>query len=356
MKKRFWPLAMLFMMLAFGARAGEITGLYSSSQLVPAQFREPAVEHLADGLARVLVKVSGSRNVLGKPAVRQALQEPRTLLRGFEFSKTNQAVVDANGTQQPAQALAMQFDNALVDRLLRSANERPLGSQRPTLMLWLAAEQNNQRDYVSPDGHLMMPLLRRAQSRGLPVQLPLYDLTDQSDLPVSDLWGLFRDGIEQASARYRPDATLAGRMAPLPGGNWYVEWLLIGQGRAQRFTTEGNSQEALTAAVDQVADRLFAALGGATDSNYMEGLQLDITNIRTLSDYTSVVDYIRKLTLVSSVQVEQVNGTRLLLRVQLDGRAEQLERAIRLEPRMAPLDAGVEDDGVQMFLRYRWQG
>ena len=45
-----------------------------------------------------------------------------------------------------------------------------------------------------------------------------------------------------------------------------------------------------------------------------------------------------------------------LLRVQLDGRAEQLERAIRLEPRMAPLDSEVIGDAEQRLLRYRWQG
>jgi len=59
---------------------------------------------------------------------------------------------------------------------------------------------------------------------------------------------------------------------------------------------------------------------------------------------------------VTSVVVEQVDGTRLLLRVQLDGPAQQLERAIRLEPRMAPMDAGLPSGGERISLRYRWQG
>jgi len=356
MKKRFWPLIMLFMLAAGAVQAGEVAGLYSSRLLVPAQHSKPTTDQLASGLAGVLIKVAGSRNILGKPVVQQALQAPDALLGGFAYRKTGQAIKDASGTQQPAQALALDFDSTLVDKLLRQANERPIGAQRPTLMLWLAAEQYNQRDYLSADNRLVGTLMRRAASRGLPVQLPLFDLTDQQNLPVSDLWGLFRDGIEQASSRYRPDVTLAGRMMPLPGGNWYIEWLLLGQGAAQRFTTEGNSEEALGAAVEQVSDKLFSALAGASDSNYMEGLQLDITNVRTLADYAAVVGYLNRLTMVTGVVVEQVEGTRLLLRVQLDGRVEQLERAVRLEPRMAPVNAGVPVDENRLFLRYRWQG
>lgn len=356
MKKRFWPLFILLMLATGALRAGEVSGLYSSQLLVPVQQGAPAASQLADGLAGVLIKVSGSRNVLGKPVVQQALQAPDALLRGYAYRKTGRAVADASGTQQPAQALALDFDTTLVDKLLRQANERPMGAQRPTLMLWLAAEQQNQRDYLSADNHLLSTMMNRAATRGLPVQLPLYDLTDQQNLPVSDLWGLFRNGIEQASSRYRPDATLAGRMTPLPGGNWSVDWLLLGQGAEQRFTTQGSSEEALGAAVEQVSDKLFVALTGTSDSNYMEGLQLDVTNVRTLADYAAVVGYLNRLTMVTAVVVEQVEGTRLLLRVQLEGRVEQLERAVRLEPRMAPVNAGVPVDENRLFLRYRWQG
>ncbi|MCV6588471.1 MAG: DUF2066 domain-containing protein [Marinobacterium sp.] len=351
------------MLLPVTGLAGEVKGLYSATLLVPAQNSTPTTAQLARGLTGVLVRVAGNRTLLGKPAIQQALQTPDALLRRFEYRQTNRAVTDETGTEQPAQALAMEFDNALIERLLRESQERSLGSQRPTLMLWLAAEQNNRRDYISPDSRILLPLMSRARARGLPVQLPLYDLTDQQNLPVSDLWGLFQNGIEQASRRYRPDATLAGRMAPLPGGNWYIEWLLTGQGSVQRFTTEGSNDEALGEAVEQVADRLFAALGGATDSNYMEGLQLEVTNVRTLADYAAVVGYLEKLTLVTEVDVEQVDGARLLLRLQLDGRSEQLRRAIRLESRLAPASGNIapadtdsDADEDALFLRYRWQG
>ena len=356
MKTRFWPVFFLLMLLTGSLRAGEVSGLYNNSLLVPAQNSVPTAEQLRAGLAAVLIKVSGSRNILGKPAVRQALQTPDSMLRGYSYQGTNQAIADESGNQQPAQALALEFDATLVDKLLRTARERPLGAQRPTLMLWLASEQRNQRDYLSSDNRLLQPFLAQAAARGLPIQLPLLDLTDQQNLPVSDLWGLFADGIGQASRRYRPDAILAGRMMPMPGGSWYVEWLLESQGQAMRFTTDGNGDEALALAADQVADQLFSALSGASDSAYMEGLQLDITNVRTLRDYAAVVDYLNKLSVVTSVVVEQVDGTRLLLRVQLDGPAQQLERAIRLEPRMAPMDAGLPSGGERISLRYRWQG
>ena len=190
-EKTFMPLIVLLMSLSTALSAGEVAGLYNSKLLVPAQHSSPTAEQIADGLSRVLVKVSGNRGLLGKPAIQQALDAPEALLRGFGYRRTNQAVADENGTQQPAQALSMTFDSALIERLLRSANERPLGAQRPTLMLWLAVEQRNQRDYVSPDSSVLRPLMVQADARGLPVQLPLLDLTDQQNLPIADLWDCF---------------------------------------------------------------------------------------------------------------------------------------------------------------------
>ncbi|MBY4677905.1 DUF2066 domain-containing protein [Marinobacterium arenosum] len=358
MNKRFWPLFLLMMLVTTLCRGGEVAGLYNASLLVPNQTSRPTAAQLSEALAEVLVRVSGRRDLLGKPAVRQALLQAAPLVRSFSYRSTNQAVRDASGTEQPAQLLALEFDRSLVDQLLGKAGERPLGNQRPTLMVWLAAEQQGRRDFLSSDHRLITPLRQAARERGLPVQLPLLDLTDQQALPLSDLWGLFADGVEQASLRYRPDAVLAGRLMPMPGGSWAIEWLLLDRGEPMRFVTEGSEQQALRQAVDRVADRLFSALTGdsAGYSYYLDGIQLDISNVRSLRDYSALLDYLGQLSLVTGVYTEQVDGSRLLLRVQLEGHIDQLQQALSLEPRLVPSHRGASAGDNTMALHYRWQG
>lgn len=358
MNKRFWPLFLLLMLVTTICRGGEVSGLYHSTLLVPSQTSRPTAAQLSEALAEVLVRVSGRRDLLGKPAIRQALLKAAPLVRSFSYRSTNRAVRDSSGTEQPAQLLALEFDRSLVDQLLSQAGERPLGSQRPTLMVWLAAEQQGRRDFLSSDHHLIAPLRQAAGERGLPIQLPLLDLTDQQALPLSDLWGLFADGVEQASLRYRPDAVLAGRLMPMAGGNWAIEWLLLERGEPVRFVTEGSAEEALRQAVDRTADRLFSTLAGdgAGYSYYLDGIQLDISNVRSLRDYSAVLDYLAQLSLVTAVYTEQVDGSRLLLRVQLEGHIDQLQQALSLEPRLVPSHAGATAGDSTLALHYRWQG
>lgn len=359
MKKVFLPF-LLLMMLATTLRAGEVSGLYSLSLLVPSQSTEPSVEQAQVALSAVLVKVAGNRQLLGSPEIQQALEQAPSYLKSFAFHSTNRVIRDEQGTEQLAQKLALEFDESLVNALLQQSGESALGSQRPTLMLWLAAEQQGQRDYLLPESQTLAPLMQSAAQRGLPLQMPLLDLTDQQALSISSLWGLFADDIKQASSRYRPDATLAGRMTQLPGKSWYIEWLLLSGDKEARFVTEGGLEDILREATETVADQLFANMGqvAAVDSSFHQtGIYLDISNVRSLRDYISVTDYMSQLSVIAAVHPAEIDGSRVLLKVELKGSLEQLQQAISLEPRLSTLDTVIDETNVQRAsLLLRWQG
>src|SRR5258706_15949695 len=69
-------------------------------------------------------------------------------------------------------------------------------------------------------------LLAVADERGLPVTLPLLDVQDLRAVTFADVWGGFEDRVAAASARYRADALLIGRVRPGLIGN-QIEWLLV---------------------------------------------------------------------------------------------------------------------------------
>lgn len=335
------------------ARAGGIDALYSSEQVVAQQQGEPSLRQVRQGLSDVLVKVAGSADVLSRPPVLAQLDNARSLLRRFGYSVAPGAV-EQSGQAQRAYALTLDFDQAGVDQLLERAGERPLGSFRPTLMVWLAAQQQGGRDYVSPDGYIYQQVEREAARRGLPLRTPLLDLQDQQRLPVSDLWGLFSQSIVEASSRYKADAILAGRLIQTTSGGWHYEWTLIQSGKEQRFSASGSLESQIPEVINNAADTLFASLRGSGFSYQLEGLALSVSNVTSLTDYLSLVDYLKTLPTVTSVQTIAAEGSHVQLMITLDGNLEQLEQALRLQPNLIPAEIVGEQEGG-LTLNYRWQ-
>ncbi len=326
------------------------TELYRAQLLVGAQSGQPGSAEVRSGLEAVLVKVAGDRDVLRNVAVRNGLENPYAYLRQFGYSQSNQVIGAEEGTARRAYQLVLDYDQRAIDRLLASADRKPLGN-RPTLMVWLAAQQFGPRDYVAPGGQIYQLFEAAAEQRGLPLQQPLLDLTDQQMLPAADIWGLFADSIEQASRRYRADAVLAGRMVQRGADSWSIDWLLISGSQQQRFTGSGGLTEEVQAMIELAADTLFASLGGGGVAEQPGELSVTIDNVVTLSDYMAIVDYLATVPAVGAVNPAEVAASRLRLRVRLEGHVEQFEQALRLEPRLVPVD---NLDG-SYGLAYRWQ-
>ncbi|WP_417222220.1 DUF2066 domain-containing protein [Amphritea sp.] len=336
-------------------QAGMVKGLYSAEMLVPEQLAQPSDEQLQQGLKAVLIKVSGRSNVMNKPAVVSALQQPSAWLNQFSYQATQTPISAGDGREVLGQRLLLEFDQVLVERLLQQANLNPVGSARPVVLVWLAEQRGAApRDYVAPESEIYTQLTQQAQARGVPLDIPLFDLNDQTALDVSDLWGFFREPIEQASQRYQPDAILIGRLTQSHTGGWQTEWLLLQAGNARSIKPEGALSDQLQEVIDDTADTVLASLG-AVHFNYVEtGLQLEVTNVADTEDYLQLLDYLRQLPPVEALRISGVQADRVQFRVEVQGGVSSLEQAIRLNPRMSPtprLNAG----GAETVYSYRWQ-
>lgn len=346
-----------FVFLAFissTVSAGVAQNLYSSEQLVPQQYGEPNLKQVRQGLSDVLVKVAGNRRILSQPIVLERARNAKRMLQQFGYRAAQQALSSSGGRAEVAYVLKLDFDPQAVDQLLSMAGERPLGALRPSVVVWLAAQQQGSRDYVAPNGYIYDHVVSAAAKRGLPVRLPLLDLTDQRALPLSDLWGLFDSSIKEASVRYSTDAILAGRMIQTSSGRWRYEWLLIEGDKQQRFSTRGAVKSQISDMMEQTADTLFAALQGSGFSYRLEGLKVRISHVNSLSDYVDIIDYMKSIAAVTEVNTKGLLDGSLELMIELDGNLEQFEHAVSLQPRLIP--AEVSGEGLLgLTLNYRWQ-
>ncbi|WP_428033590.1 DUF2066 domain-containing protein [Amphritea sp.] len=348
-------LMLLLTVICSLGQAATVKGLYSAELLVPEQLTQPAVEQLRSGLKEVLVKVSGRSNVVNKPAVVNALQQPAAWLNQFGYQATQTPVSAGDGREVLGQRLLLEFDPVLIDQLLQQSGMRAIGHARPVMLVWLVQQRGAaSRDFVSHDSQIYTELQQQADLRGLPLSIPLLDLNDQNALDVSDLWGFFRAPIEQASVRYQPDGILVGRLLQSSGGAWQTEWLLIKEGQARAISPSGSLSEQLKQVINDTADFALASLG-ASRFDYVEtGLQLEVTNIVEIEDYLQLLDYLRQLPPVDAVRVSGVDADRVLFRVELQGGVQALEQAVRLNPRMSPMPR-MSNAGAETVYAYRWQ-
>ncbi len=330
--------------------AGTVDNLYRAELTTTAQQEAPSQEELVSGLQQVLVKVSGRSDILGNPNIQQQLSAAGNFLQQYSYQPSEPVEV----SKAPAQRLFIDFNQTSVDNLILHSGIKPLGPQRPTVLLWLASDSSGVQEFLNTDTKAVKALLQQAEKRGLPLQMPLFDLADQTSLPVSDLWGLFNESIEQASSRYRPDAVLAARIQQSSSGFNQVDWLLLTANNQQRYSTAGELWAVAEELVNVTANQLFQPVISHDLSFFQTGVAVHISNIRTMADYIQVTDYLKSLPVVSTVKPERVIGNDITVRLELDGSNEQLSQAMALEPRLQAMDIMRQPDGTQV-LRYYWQ-
>jgi hypothetical protein len=277
-------------------------------------------------MARLMVRVTGSRNAPLDPALQPLIESPRPFLTSYGDDRQGRALVG--------------FSRSQVERALTELGLPVWGPERPLTLLWVAVDDGAggrallgageaTDEFGAPVTPRMTDLLDTvreelmavADERGLPVAWPLLDLQDLDAVKFLDVWGGFEDRIVAASARYRADAVLIGKVRPGTFGN-EVEWLFV----------HGVERQALPAAgvrdgIDVAADRYAADLstiGGASMT------VLSVHNVLTPADYGRVVSYLERQSVLERVDVESFGNGTLNLRVAARGDARVLGRVLAL--------------------------
>lgn len=155
-------------------------------------------------LTEVMVKVSGNTEVLQNPGVRAALRTPEAYLRSYRFSYSG------NDTFYVAE-----FDKTKLTDLMKREGLPLWGERRPETIVWLATETDDNERIIldestpTPVGEM---LVNTAKTRGVPVSLPLMDLTDSASISIYDVWGRFVQSLTASSQRYGVDNIIGARL------------------------------------------------------------------------------------------------------------------------------------------------
>ncbi|MCB1680077.1 MAG: DUF2066 domain-containing protein [Halioglobus sp.] len=341
-----WMLCLLALNLPAVARAATVRDLYAAQ--VPIADHSAAALAAASGeaLAEVLVKVSGSRDLLDRPAIAAALADARDHVQQYAYVR---------GAHPPGElAVLCEFDGAYVTQLVTSAGAPLWTANRPPVLLWLVADDERGRYFVNPDSapELSAQLLAEFARRGVPVQLPLYDLTDATALSADAAWRLPGAVLREASVRYAVDHIIAGRMVLLSSGSATGDWSYLSDaGRSDRSVSAPDAATFIRDGVSMVAQEMAARYAVAPSSEGVAGLSVTVSGVSSYADYAAIVAWLEGLELIDHANVEQIHGDTISLRLLAQADAAQLATIIELNRQLVPVPPATADDK----LSYRWQ-
>lgn len=299
------------------AQADAIKDLYETRVWVDSQDKKERSDKIKEAFTEILIRVTGRADIAqsgGHPNIQTAIETATRYAQQYRYLKYK-----PQDNPDPAKRLVLwvRFDEAAVTSLLRSNNIPVWGKTRPATLIWLVIDNRGQRELIGNDSqHVARDILKnQAHHRGIPLRLPLLDLTDRAALRTSDVWGNFESTILKASQRYQTEAVLVGRVFQTFSGHWNARWSLYADSRRQDNTFDGASiEEVLRPGIDTTAENLasrYALVGQADTSSVL----LQVKDIKNLKDYNRVIDYLGKLSSISSVQPFELSSNTATFRL-----------------------------------------
>lgn len=341
-------LASAFLLVAASpALALPIDGLYQQAVAVEDQSEAERERAYRDAFAQVIVKVTGERRWLEHPQVVEAMQQASSYVAEVSYRS---AMLERQ--------IDVRFDQSLVDELLNRADIPVWDRNRASVLLWVTVQsEDGRRDMLgSSSDH---PLLTQAREfgieRGVPILIPLLDLTDRRLVSVNQGWQLETDALREAAERYGADSVLAGRLLITPDNEVVGLWQFVFRDQTHVFDhVDNNVDTYMDVPLDEVTTRLAEHFGLVLSEFEREDeITLRIEGISSLASHTELMRYLESLSVIREVSVSALRADTIDLRVQLAGTRQHLTEFISLGRDLQPVNFELGAVTSEL-LHYRW--
>ena len=307
--------------------------LFESEVVVQSQAPALRAAALKSALEEVLVRVAGQDSVLQTQPAQALLQKPSRLVQHYRYF----TVPDS---QPPILKLWVRFDGDTITQSLQAQGLAPRTSERPDTLAWLAVDDRGKQYVVSADDEtdVHRQIAAVARARSVPILFPLMDIEDQSRARFADIWGGSFEQTLEASARYKPQAILIGRLQRSPSGGWSSYWFIDVAGKTASWS---NSEQQLVTllqqGIDDTADHLSSQFAMMANRGTANVVSISVAGVKSLAAYARVSNYLVSLASVIDLQVEQISGPRVQYRLQLGGSLQELTRTVSIGTVLEPV-------------------
>jgi hypothetical protein len=355
-------LTLLVLLLVVAQKLDAVTleNLYQAEVLSDSQSDAQRRIDASEGLSQVLTRVSGRSDILQNPVIVAALKTPEQYYSEFSYARVEagndeaaalpQPGLDPLPAETPRQVMRIRFAPSLIAKILREADLPVWGSNRPSVLSWMAIDDESGRQVLGEANPSLFAktLNQAARARGVPLLLPLWDLEDSRGVSSSEIWGRFLGRIEAASKRYSPDKILVFRAESEFSNQWRGDWSLGEGGQWRSGTVYGESQAQLATALVGVLASVLSEQYAVTSTR--SEVRLTVEGITEIQDYAEVSRYLEGLTQVMSVQPIRILTDMVEFKLRSEGEVQQIIDVIALDRKLTLLRL----DESSSTLWYRW--
>lgn len=325
----------LFRIMVSPAYAFDIKGIYEAEVPVFKQGKKERKQAMRSGLLEVLIKVSGSSEIPLTPGIPDVLDKAASYVQQYRYRSwpADRPVPRvAEGKKPPKRVLWVRYDKQAINKILQNQGFPIWGRSRPSVLIWLAVEDEGKRYLLGNDNEELISLVQHeAKKRGLPVMFPLLDLQDQSAIRVFDVWGDFQEEILQASGRYQTEAVLSGRLFRDNYEGWRAKWTLYEDGNREDWESAGVSQNVVFAdAIDGAASVLSTKYAQIVDESTRDAFFITVKGVNSLADYARIARYLTSLASVEHASAVQFDASNTIYRLDINGVEQGVVRTIDL--------------------------
>ena len=355
-------LTLLVLLLVVAQKLDAVTleNLYQAEVLSESQSDAQRRIDASEGLSQVLTRVSGRSDILQNPVIVAALKTPEQYYSEFSYARVEagndeaaalpQPGLDPLPAETPRQVMRIRFAPSLIAKILREAGLPVWGSNRPSVLSWMAIDDESGRQVLGEANPSLFAktLNQAARARGVPLLLPLWDLEDSRGVSSSEIWGRFLGRIEASSKRYSPDKILVFRAESEFSNQWRGDWSLGEGGQWRSGTVYGESQAQLATALVGVLASVLSEQYAVTSTR--SEVRLTVEGITEIQDYAEVSRYLEGLTQVMRVQPVRILTDMVEFKLRSEGEVQQIIDVIALDRKLSLLRL----DESSSTLWYRW--
>jgi hypothetical protein len=335
----------LILLAASPGYAAVVKNLYEAEVAIADHGKKALEAASLVALSEVLVKVSGSIEVLQNPSITAELGRARAYVQQYSYNRDQDASGDLTAR--------FEFDGAVISRLISEAGAPLWSANRPAVVVWIAIQGPDGRQLASPDGtpEMIVNLQQGFARRGVPATFPLLDLQDTAALSVDEVWDLQSSPLFQASGRYGVQDILAARLTVLSTGEWVGDWTYLSKnGRVDRSLGADSLEMFMNAGVSLVAEQMalrYAVVAAGSDA---DSILISVSGVNSYVAYVDLVAWLESLELIKHANVEKIQAGQLELRLISRAQASALRTTIELNKHLLP----VSSSAVNHQLSYQW--
>ena len=311
------------------AYAVTVEDLFTVELPVADQTTALRLESFSEAFKQVIVKVSGSDDALASPAFKRPIANSARYVKQFRY--LNRSLPDDEEFDGSNLFLRINFDQQLIEGLLREQNFPVWGRERPSTLLVISYDVNENIKLVSDDAtaDLVEALDRAASIHAVPVLFPLMDLEDIALVSIGDIASRQYEKIDTMAQRYAPNALLVGQIVGRSGEGWQGDWEVRFAEQVFKWTYKASSKQAV---IDQVIKHLAKILAieyALEDHRQVEqSLLLSVSELEGIEKLIKVQQYLKSLNVVDSVRVAMISNDVVTYRLKLRNDPEDLQRLI----------------------------